>query len=86
VKSIKVQHYLYVPEEMLHGLNRTSFEASEQHFNTKIDYLIRHHHKQYQMDGLLLWPKSIPSLVKQAMNYRQRAYEFIFNALYMKKS
>jgi hypothetical protein len=79
------QHCLYVPEEMSHGLNGTSFEASEQLFEKKCDYLIRHNHKQYQM-GLLLWPKSIPSLVKQAMNYRQRASEFIFNSLYMKKS
>ena len=34
----------------------------------------------------MLWPKSIPKLVKQTMNYRQRAGEFIFSSLYMKKS
>jgi hypothetical protein len=82
---INIHHNLCDPETFSYALSGPYFKASEQYFDIKIDYLIKHHSKQYQM-GLVLWPKSVPKMLKQAMTYRQRASEFIYNSLYMKKS
>jgi hypothetical protein len=83
--NTNLQHNLIQSEALSYAMAGPYFKSSEQHFEIKIDYLIKHHSRQYQM-GLVLCPKSIPKMLKQAMTYRQRASEFIYNSLYMKKS
>jgi len=61
------------------------YGTTEFDFDSKVNDLINHHRKQFLM-GLLMWPKSFNKMRKKKIMYYNRAEQFLYESLYIKKS